>query len=99
MSQLALSFMLLIGAALMLRSFAKLQSVDAGFRSDHVLTMTVDLNWSKYATPERQADRERILQDVRAAVGARARAAGCRDRRHRLDVPAEQHVHARTARS
>jgi predicted permease len=62
-SQLALSFMLLIGAALMLRSFAKLQSVDAGFRSDHVLTMTVDLNWAKYAAPDRrQADRQRILQ-------------------------------------
>jgi predicted permease len=61
-SQLALSFMLLIGAALMLKSFANLQKVDPGFRADHVLTMTVDLNWSKYATPERQVDRQRVLQ-------------------------------------
>ena len=75
-SQLALSFMLLIGAALMLRSFAKLQQVDAGFRSDNVLTMTVDLNWSKYTTPERQVDREQVLkvfeplwQNVRAIPG------------------------------
>jgi hypothetical protein len=61
-SQLALSFMLLIGAALMLRSFAKLQQVNAGFRSDNVLTMTVDLNWSKYTTPERQVDRQQVLK-------------------------------------
>ena len=61
-SQLALSFMLLIGAALMLRSFAKLQQVDAGFRSDNVLTMTLDLNWSKYTTPERGADRAKVLE-------------------------------------
>jgi len=61
-SQLALSFMLLIGAALMLRSFAKLQQVETGFRADNVLTMTLDLNWSKYTTPERQADREQILK-------------------------------------
>jgi predicted permease len=61
-SQLALSFMLLIGAALMLKSFANLQKVDPGFRADHVLTMRVDLNWSKYATPERRVDRQRVLQ-------------------------------------
>ncbi len=61
-SQLALSFMLLIGAALMLRSFAKLQQVDAGFRADNVLTMTLDLNWSKYTTPERRLDREQVLK-------------------------------------
>jgi predicted permease len=61
-SQLALSFMLLIGAALMLRSFAKLQQVDAGFRSENVLTMTIDLNWSKYTTAEHHADRERVLK-------------------------------------
>jgi predicted permease len=61
-SQLALSFMLLIGAALMLRSLGKLQRVETGFRSDHVLTMTVDLNWSKYSTPESRVDRQRVLQ-------------------------------------
>jgi putative ABC transport system permease protein len=61
-SQLSLSFMLLIGAALMLKSFANLQRVDPGFRADHVLTMTVDLNWSKYATPERRVDQQRVLQ-------------------------------------
>jgi len=61
-SQLALSFMLLIGAALMLRSFAKLQRVETGFRAENVLTLTVDLNWSKYSTPERRVDRARTLQ-------------------------------------
>jgi putative ABC transport system permease protein len=61
-SQLSLSFMLLIGAALMLKSFSNLQQVDPGFRADHVLTMTVDLNWSKYATPERRVDQERVLK-------------------------------------
>ena len=73
-SQLALSFMLLIGAALMLRSFAKLQQVDAGFRAQNVLTMTVDLNWSKYSTPERRVDREQVPEGLRAALGAGARA-------------------------
>jgi putative ABC transport system permease protein len=60
-SQLALSFMLLIGAALMLRSFAKLQQVDAGFRTENVLTLTLDLNWAKHTNPEGRLDRERVL--------------------------------------
>jgi predicted permease len=60
-SQLALSFMLLIGAALMLRSFAKLQRVDAGFRTENVLTLTLDLNWAKYTNPARRVDRARVL--------------------------------------
>jgi len=58
--QLALSFMLLIGAALMLRSFAKLRGIDAGFRSENVLTMAVDLNFSRYTQGEHEADMERI---------------------------------------
>jgi predicted permease len=72
-SQLALSFMLLIGAALMLRSFTKLRSVDAGFRSDNVLTAGIDLNWSAYRTPERRIDLERtfaFLRELHARVSA-----------------------------
>ena len=60
-SQLALSFVLLIGAALMLRSFAKLQAVDAGFRAERVLTAGIDLNWSRYTIPEKGADRARLV--------------------------------------
>jgi predicted permease len=47
-SQVAFSFMLLIAAGLMLRSFWKLQQVDPGFRPENVLTARVSLNWTKY---------------------------------------------------
>ena len=47
-AQVAFSFMLLIAAGLMLRSFWKLQQVDPGFRPENVLTARVSLNWSKY---------------------------------------------------
>ena len=60
-SQLAVSFVLLIGAALTLRSFLNLLDVDAGFRSENILTASVDLNWSHYQTPEHQLDRERVV--------------------------------------
>jgi putative ABC transport system permease protein len=58
--QLALSFMLLIGAALMLRSLTKLQDLDPGFKTENVLTMSVDLNFSRYSTAERHADYAKI---------------------------------------
>ena len=53
-SQVAVSFLLLIGAGLMLRSFLKLQQVDPGFDPSNVLTMKVDLNFSKYTTNDKQ---------------------------------------------
>jgi putative ABC transport system permease protein len=46
--QVALSFMLLIGAGLMIRSFAKLQQVNAGYNPENVLTANIPLNFSKY---------------------------------------------------
>ena len=58
--QLGLSFMLLIGAALMMRSFAKLQGVDAGFTVDNVLTMSLDLNFSRYSTAERRIELDKV---------------------------------------
>ncbi|HEV8253714.1 MAG TPA: ABC transporter permease [Vicinamibacteria bacterium] len=64
--QLALSFVLLIGAALMLRSFANLRSVDAGFKGDHVLTARLNLNFSTYTNAEHRIDVERVNGFYRA---------------------------------
>ena len=50
-SQVAVAFTLLIGAGLMIRSIIALQRVNPGFDPEHVLTATIDLNWSKYTTP------------------------------------------------
>ena len=46
--QVAISFILLIGAGLMIRSFIKLQLLDAGYNGEHVLSALVPLNFSKY---------------------------------------------------
>jgi predicted permease len=50
-AQVAISFVLLVGAGLLVRSFIKLQQVDAGFRTDHVITALVSLDFVKYNTP------------------------------------------------
>jgi putative ABC transport system permease protein len=58
--QLALSFVLLIGAALMIRSFENLRRVQPGFQAENVLTATMSLNFSKYTTAEHRVDAERV---------------------------------------
>ena len=47
-SELTISLMLLIGAGLLIRSFARLQNVPPGFTTDHVLTMEVAATGPKY---------------------------------------------------
>ena len=48
--QVALSFMLLIGAGLMVRSFVKLQQVNAGYNPENILTANIPLSFSKYGS-------------------------------------------------
>ena len=49
-AEFALSMVLLIGAALLIRSFANLQSVDPGFDPAHVLTLRMTLTGERYKT-------------------------------------------------
>jgi len=50
--QVTLSFLLLIGAGLMMRSLYNLLTVDPGFKTENVLSMAINLNWTKYRNPE-----------------------------------------------
>ena len=83
-AQVAISFVLLVGAGLLVRSFIKLQQVDAGFRTDHVLTALVSLDFVKYNTPVlRRAFYRSVIDKVSAEPGLESAAFG-------LSVPLDQ---------
>ena len=74
--QVAVSFLLLIGAGLMLRSFVKLQHVDPGFQPENVLTMDISLDFVKYNTNDKQrAFFETLLDKVQTQAGVKSAAA------------------------
>jgi len=69
--QVAASFMLLIGAGLTVRSVLELQQIDPGIRTDNVLTMRIDLNFTKYPDPPRRAEFwARLEERLKAVPGA-----------------------------
>jgi putative ABC transport system permease protein len=69
-AQFAFSFMLLIGAGLMLRSLYRMLEVNPGFVPQHVLVMNMHFNWSKYAKSADFAMASRkILDRVKSEPG------------------------------
>ena len=69
----ALALMLLIGAGLLIKSFARLQDVDPGFSTERTLTAQVSLPASRY--PDAVARRvfwDRLLTAARAIPGVEA---------------------------
>ncbi len=73
--EVAVSFVLLIGAGLLINSFFHLRKLEPGFRVDHLLTMKVDLSEVKYPDRERRAVFfDEVIQRVRALPGVQSAA-------------------------
>jgi putative ABC transport system permease protein len=74
-SQMGLSLVLLVGAALLIRSLMALQTVDLGFQPENVLTLRIELPQAKY--PEQHHCRaffQPLLERVRALSHVRSAA-------------------------
>lgn len=65
--EVALALVLLVGGGLFLRSFARLHSIDPGFKPDRVLTMQLRLPESKYPNGE---SKERFFRDALERIEA-----------------------------
>jgi putative ABC transport system permease protein len=74
-AQLSLTLMLLIGAALMIQSFVRLESVRPGFNADRVLTMEVSLPLDNYPRPRRVAVFQQLIERTKTLPGVQSVAA------------------------
>ena len=70
-AEVAITLVLLVGAGLLIKSFANLQRVNPGFESQNVLTAQVVLPASRYPQPEaRRAFWQRLIENARKIPGA-----------------------------
>jgi len=65
--ELALGMVLLVGAGLLIKSFARLTHVDPGFRADHLIVFDVALSGKKY---EFDAETNAFVDDVQGRLAA-----------------------------
>jgi putative ABC transport system permease protein len=71
--QVALSFVLLLGSGVMLRSMARLLDVDPGFRAARVTTAAVTLPFERYAKSDAAVGfYDRLVERLRATPGVEA---------------------------
>lgn len=73
--QIGLSLLLLVGAGLFVRTIRNLRTLDTGINIDHLLTFSIDPEFSGYPVSQGAAVRERILNSVTALPGVRSAAA------------------------
>ncbi|HVF89112.1 MAG TPA: ABC transporter permease [Blastocatellia bacterium] len=66
-SEIALTLLLLTGAGLLVKSFARLQNTDPGFRQENLLTMSIGASMKKYGNDgDRASYYTRIMERVAA---------------------------------
>jgi putative ABC transport system permease protein len=77
-SEVALALVLVVGAALLIRTFMKLQAVDPGFQTHNVLTMTMSIGGERF---QKTAGVAQIIRDgterLDAIPGVESAAASC----------------------
>jgi putative ABC transport system permease protein len=77
-AEVALALVLLVGAALLIRSFVALRAVDPGFASHNVLTMRMSLTEPKYTKSAGIAELSRAgVERLRALPGVEAASTTC----------------------
>lgn len=75
-SEIALSFILLAGAGLLIKSFLHLREIDPGFNAANVLTMRLSLPPGKYKQGEPRAQiYKQLVEQVKATPGVKSAAA------------------------
>ena len=74
-AEIALAVVLLIGAGLLTRSFARLIAVEPGFDTHNLLTMHISLNGQKYGQGQAAPYYQQLLEQLRAVPGVQAAAA------------------------
>ena len=67
-SQVALCTMLLIGAGLLVRSFAKIMAVDRGFEAENAIAADVPLEGERYEQPVRRNRTYQAIEERLAAI-------------------------------
>lgn len=70
--EVALSFVLLVGAGLMIRSFIRLHKVDLGFNPDHLVAMNFQLSRLKYQGRQSAQFFRQLVERVESLPGVEA---------------------------
>jgi putative ABC transport system permease protein len=73
-AEIALALLLLVGAGLLMRSFDRLISVNPGFATEHLLTMSMFTSPARYEDKQKRSQYlEHILTEIRSVPGVRLR--------------------------
>jgi putative ABC transport system permease protein len=69
----ALVMVLLVGSGLLLRSFLRVRGIDMGFKSEHILSLAIDLTPSKYPAPRDQARFfQQVIEGIKGVEGVQS---------------------------